>query len=177
MTSQVKNVGNVQAGASHTKYYIVPTDGSPRKDLQGGTDVPALNKGQAFSIQQTLKVFDDTTPGTYRAQACADSGKVVAETNDDDNCMTSSGTIHVTGKPDLIMQTVSVKNAPLTVARGGSLTITLDLKNQGEGDADASTAKFFLVSTTVGGPTREPQRHPRRSQPCAAGRGPRTRRP
>jgi subtilase family serine protease len=148
LNSQVKNIGNVQAGDSRTKYYLVPSDGSPRKDLKGGTDVPTLNKGSAFSIQETLTVFDDTTPGTYRAQACADGGKAVKETNEDDNCKTSSGTIHVTGKPDLTIQSVSVKNAPLSVARGGSLTITIDPKNLGEGDADATTAKFLLVSTT-----------------------------
>ena len=148
VTAQVKNLGNVQAGASRTKYFLVPSDGSPKKDLKGGTDVPALNKGSAFSFQETLTVFDDSTPGTYRAQACADNGKVVKESNEEDNCMTSSGTIHVTGKPDLTIQTVSVKNAPLTVARGGSLTITIDPKNLGEGDAIATTAKFLLVSTT-----------------------------
>jgi subtilase family serine protease len=152
LTSQVKNLGNVQAGASRTKYFLVPTDGSARKDLKGGTDVPALSKGQAFSILETLTVFEDSTPGTYRAQACADGGNAVKETNEDDNCMTSSGTIHVTGKPDLTIQTVSVKNAPLSVARGGSLTITIDPKNLGEGDAAATTAKFLLVSTAVGGP-------------------------
>ena len=154
LTSQVKNLGNVQAGASRTKYFLVPTDGSSRKDLKGGTDVPALNKGQAFSIQETLTVFDDSTPGTYRAQACADGGKAVKETNENDNCMTSSGTIHVTGKPDLTIQTVSVKNAPLSVARGGSVTITIDPKNLGEGDAVATTAKFLLVSTTAAVPPK-----------------------
>ncbi len=159
LTSQVKNVGTINAGPSNTKYYLVSTsDGTTRKDLKGGTSVPQLNKGQAFSIQETLTVRGETVPGTYRAQACADSDKVVVETSEDDNCLTSSGTIHVTGKPDLIVTSVSVKNGSQTVARGGSLVITVDLLNQVElnqvegGDAVASTAKFFLVSTTLGGP-------------------------
>ena len=54
----------------------------------------------------------------------------------------------MTGKPDLTIQSVSVKNAPLTLRRGGSLTITFDPKNLGEGDAVATTAKFLLVNTT-----------------------------
>ena len=31
LTTQVKNLGNVQGGASRTKYYLVPSDGSPRR--------------------------------------------------------------------------------------------------------------------------------------------------
>jgi hypothetical protein len=73
-------------------------------------------------------VREETLPGTYRLQACADGGKDVTETNEDDNCFTSSGTIQVTGKPDLIVTSVSVRNAPVTVPRGGAVTITADLR-------------------------------------------------
>jgi subtilase family serine protease len=83
-------------------------------------------------------------------QACADGGKDVTESNEDDNCLTSSGIVKVVGPPDLIVTQVTVRNAPLTVARGGSLTITAAVKNQGEGDAAASTAKYILVNTTTG---------------------------
>ena len=44
---------------------------------------------------------------------------------------------------------VTVKNAPLTVARGGSLIITSTVKNVGEGDAVASTTKFLLVNAAA----------------------------
>ncbi len=149
----VKNTGNVQAGASDTKYYLVSIVDGSRQDLKGSQAVPALNPTQTFSITTALTIRDETAPGTYKAQACADGGKDVAETNEDDNCKTSSGTIHITGKPDLIVSAVSVKNAPLTVAPNGILTVTATFLNQGEGKAVASTGQYYLVNNTATPPT------------------------
>ena len=50
------------------------------------------------------------------------------------------------------MTLVTVKNAPLSVARGGYLTITAAVKNQGEGNAPPSRLKFLLVDTVSGAP-------------------------
>ena len=98
----------------------------------------------------TIRATAPPTPtGTYRVRACADGKKDVVESNEDDNCLTSSGTIKVTGLPHLAATAVSVKDAPLTVARGKSLIITSTVKNVGDGDAVASTTKFLLVSTVV----------------------------
>jgi len=62
----------------------------------------------------------------------------------------SSGVVKVVGPPDLVVTQVTVRNAPLTVARGGSLTITAAVKNLGEGSAAASTTKYILVHTVTG---------------------------
>ena len=67
----------------------------------------------------TLEVRAETLPGQYKVQACADGGKDVTESNEDDNCLTSSGIVKVVGPPDLVVTQVTVRNAPLTVARGG----------------------------------------------------------
>ena len=57
------------------------------------------------------------------------------------------------GPPDLIVTVLTVKDAPLSVARGGYLTITAaTVKNQGESDALPSTVKFLLVNTVSGVP-------------------------
>ena len=72
------------------------------------------------------------------------------ESIEDDNCLTSTAIVKVVGPPDLIVTLVTVKNAPLSVARGGLLTITAAVKNQGEGDAPPSTLKFLLVNTVSG---------------------------
>jgi subtilase family serine protease len=124
-----------------------------KKDLKGNQAVPALNAGQTFSLPVTLEVRDGedaTPPGLYKLQACADGGKDVTESNEDDNCLTSSGVVKVVGPPDLVVTQVTVRNAPLTVARGGSLTITAAVKNVGEGNAVAFTTKYFLVDTLTG---------------------------
>jgi subtilase family serine protease len=151
LTNSVRNLGSVVAGASSTKYYLVSTVDGTKQDLKGTQAVPALNAGQTFSLLVTLEVRAlETLPGQYKVQACADGGKDVTESNEDDNCLTSSGIVKVVGPPDLVVTQVTVRNAPLTVARGGSLTITAALKNLGEGSAAGSTMKYLLVHTVTG---------------------------
>lgn len=147
-TDQVKNTSSADAGATHTKFYLLSAaDGKTRKDMKGSQAVPQLIGGHTFSSPTSVTVRDDTVTGTYRLQACANATATdnVTESSEDDNCLTSSGTIHITGKPDLTVTSVAIQNAPLTVVRGGAVTITTDLLNQGEGDAIAVTLKYFLV--------------------------------
>ena len=90
-----------------------------RLDLKGTQAVPQLNAGQTFSLQVSVEIRDgeDAPPsGSYKLQACADGGKVVVESNEDDNCFTSSGIVKVVGPPDLMVTSVTVRNAPLTVS-------------------------------------------------------------
>ena len=152
LTNSVRNVGSAGAGTTDTKYYLVSIVDGTKKDLQGTQVVPALNGGQTFSTQQTLTVREETLRGQYKVQACADGGNDAVESLEDDNCLTSGGIVKVVGPPDLIVTLVTVKNAPLSVARGGLLTITAAVKNQGEGDAPPSTLKFRLVNTVSGAP-------------------------
>ena len=98
----------------------------------------------------SLEVRTESLPGQYKVQACADGGKDAPESNEDDNCLTSSGIVKVVGPPDLIVTQVTVRNAPLTAARGATLTITAALKNTGEGSAAGSTTKYMLVHTVTG---------------------------
>ena len=150
LTNSVRNVGSAGADTTDTKYYLVSTVDGTKKDLQGTQVVPALNGGQTFSTQQTLTVREETLRGQYKVQACADGGNDAVESIEDDNCLTSGAIVKVVGPPDLIVTLVTVKNAPLSVARGGLLTITAAVKNQGEGDAPPSTLKFLLVNTVSG---------------------------
>ena len=118
LTNSVRNAGSVGAGASGTKYYLFSTANGTKQDLKGNQAVPALNAGQTFGLKVSLEVRTETLPGQYKVQACADGGKDVSESNEDDNCLTSSGVVKVVGPPDLMVTQVTVRNAPLTVARG-----------------------------------------------------------
>ena len=148
--NSVRNTGSVVAAATGTKYYLVSIVDGTKQDMKGNQAVPALNAGQTFSLQVSLEVRAETLPGQYKVQACADGGKDVVESNEDDNCLTSSGIVKVVGPPDLIVTQVTVRNAPLTAARGATLTITAAMKNTGEGTAAASTTKYLLVHTVTG---------------------------
>lgn len=154
VTDTVKNVGGVPALASTGKFYLVSTADGSRIDLKGSQSVPALNPAQTFSDSTSLQARPETVPGLYRVQACADSGKVVVERNEDDNCKVSTGTVQIKALPDLIVTSVTVAGAPVTVARGGTLAITAPVKNQGFGDAGASTTKFVLVLTPGAAPVK-----------------------
>jgi subtilase family serine protease len=94
-----------------------------------------------------VRVRPETPPGTYHLEACADSGNVVPEPTEDDNCLMSLGTVVVKGLPDLVVNRVTVENTPVTVAKGASFTVTSVVRNQGPGDAGSSFAKFYLVVT------------------------------
>ena len=144
----VKNTGPVTAPASTVKYYLVSTADQTRIDLKGTQTVPALTPGLAFSAAQAVKVRPDTIPGTYWLQACADSGKIVPEPDEEDNCLTSAGTVQVTALADLVVARVTVESTPVTVARGATFAVTSVVKNQGLGDAASpSTTKFYLIVT------------------------------
>jgi subtilase family serine protease len=146
----VENIGAVPAPASTLRYYVVSTAGLGKKDLKGTPAVPPLDPLHSFTDQETVTIRTETVPGDYYLQACADSGKVVVEKHEDNNCLTSTGIIHVTSRPDLVVTSVTVGGVPLTVALGGSLRITTVVKNQGGGSAGQSNIRFFLIDTVTG---------------------------
>ena len=149
-TYSVTNVGGVASLSSTAKFSLISTvvgaipialKGTVPADLA----VPALNPGQVFNHSVSLKVRADTPPGSYALLGCADSGKVIAETDEDDNCKAAATTIQVAGLPDLVVNSVKLGVLLVTVPRGGSLPITVAVKNQGFANAAASTVKLSLV--------------------------------
>jgi hypothetical protein len=143
----VQNVGPIVAPASTVKYYLVSLADQSLIDLKGTQAVPALTPGQTFTENQDVKVRPTTPPGFYALRACADSAKVVPEPDDEDNCLTSAGVVEVHALPDLVINRVTVEDSPVVVARGASFNVTSVVKNQGLGDAGASTTKFYLILT------------------------------
>lgn len=148
-TYTVTNTGGEPAGASLVKFYMVPTVGTIKFGMK---TVPAeavglLGPGATFTHTLPLTVRPETAPGTYRVQGCADSGKVVIESDEDDNCKTSVGTVQVTPAADLLVQKVTVLDDPMTVAQNGVLSTAVTVRNNGLLDAPASTMKLRLVST------------------------------
>jgi hypothetical protein len=115
-TYSVMNTGAVPAGTSLVKFYLVATVGTTRVDLKTADPeaVGALAPAATFTHTVTLT---GRRPRRERTclQGCADSGKTVAELNENDNGMTSVGTVQVTPQPDLVVRMVTVTGAPLTV--------------------------------------------------------------
>jgi subtilase family serine protease len=157
-TYSVTNAGAVAAVPSTAKFSLVSTvvgaipialKGTVPADLA----LPALDPGQVFNHAASLKVRADTPPGSYRLLGCADSGKVVAETDEDDNCKQSATTVVVTGLPDLV-SAVKLAQPVVTVLIGGTLPITVDVRNQGFANAAGSTVKLSLVVSPGAAPEK-----------------------
>jgi subtilase family serine protease len=151
-TYKVKNTGAVSAPVSLVKFSLVPTTvGALGFDLKLAADeaVGPLDPGAPFTNTLTVTVRAETVPGTYRMKVCADYKKIVRESDENDNCATSVGTVEVTPLPDLVVDKATVVGAPLTINQGESLTIKVNVRNTGLLDADASTLTFRLASTGV----------------------------
>ena len=160
VTSTIKNVGTGSADPSTTRYYLVPSGGTGKIDLKGKPPVPALDPGDTFTGRDTVKVRAETAPGDYFLQACADTLKVLAEKDENNNCLTSVKTINVTVRPDLVVTAAAIASpTPEIVPLGTLITVEFEVTNKGEGPAAESAMRFFLVDTTTG-VTKDLKGHP-----------------
>ena len=115
VTYKVKNTGAVSAGASLVKFSLVPTTvGATGIDLKLENDevVGPLGPGAPFTNTLAVTVRAETVPGTYRMKVCADYKKTVSELDENDNCLTSVGTVQVTPQPDLVVDKVDRDRGP-----------------------------------------------------------------
>jgi subtilase family serine protease len=94
----------------------------------------------------TVTIPATLAPGTYFQLACADDKKVVAETNEENNCTAASGTIAIV-LPDL--RETAVSAGPGLVAPGGKVTVTDTVENPSGVSAAASTTRYYLSPDAV----------------------------
>jgi subtilase family serine protease len=158
VTSTIQNVGTVTATESTTRYYLVATDGSGKLDLKGKPILPAIDPGHSFTENDTVSVRLETVPGTYFLQACADSKKVLAEKNENNNCITSAKSILVTQRPDLVVNSVALKDAQPSVGLNGAISVEVVVQNLGPGPAGESALRLFLIDPA--GVSKDLKGHP-----------------
>ncbi|MBI4685125.1 MAG: hypothetical protein HY755_07980 [Nitrospirae bacterium] len=143
VTDTTKNQGTGPAGTSTTKFYF-STDAtySAEDKLICSRVIPPLGP-----ITQNTGSTECTLPcgitdaDMFYILAIADADNVVAETNEINNLKNDSIKIGA----DLI---ISALTAPSTAKAGTTITIGNTTKNNGTGDAGASTNKFYLSVDT-----------------------------
>ena len=81
------------------------------------------------------------TLGQYFLIACADDLKVVTESNEGNNCVSSATRVLVTAA-DLVE--TAVGNPPANATIGSSFAVTDTVRNQGNGPAGGSTTRYYL---------------------------------
>lgn len=143
VTDTVTNRGGYTAGASTNRYYLSADAFKTTNDrlLTGSRSVAALAPGASSMGTKTVTVPVDMPLGTHVLLACADDLAKVAELDESNNCVASSGMI-VVGRPDLV--TSSVTNPPAEIAPGKTFSVTAATLNQGGAPAAASTTRYYF---------------------------------
>jgi subtilase family serine protease len=97
VTETVRNQGSAAAGVSTARYYLSLDTLKSSSDqlLTGKRVVPGLAPGTDSPGNATVTIPTSTPVGTYYLLACADDKKVVAESNEGNNCQASVTTVVV----------------------------------------------------------------------------------
>jgi subtilisin family serine protease/subtilase family serine protease len=141
VSDTTKNQGGGTSPSSKTGFYLSANSTWDAADtFLGSRSVPALGPGATDTLATTLHLPDVGT-GSYYILAKADWDAAVQESSETNNTR-STGSMKV--GPDLIVSSIS---APATAAAGGTISVSDTSKNQGAGDADASTTTRFYLST------------------------------
>ena len=94
----VRNQGTGTAAASTTRYYLSVDAVRNLGDqlLTGARSVPSLAPGAQSAGTVSVKIPASMATGSYFVLACADDGKVVAESSEGNNCVASTTRVTVT---------------------------------------------------------------------------------
>jgi YD repeat-containing protein len=119
VTDTTQNSGNVAAAATTTVYYLSTDNTITSSDilLTGNRSIPSLNAGASSTASVTVATPSNIANGSYYLGACADSGGVIAETSETNNCKASKSKI-------TISVPLSLSATPSVILRGDTLTAT-----------------------------------------------------
>ncbi|HBW30440.1 MAG TPA: peptidase S8 [Nostoc sp. UBA8866] len=145
---QVRNQGNGSAGDSNTKFYLSPDLNIDSSDLYLGLDyVSGLAAGASRQESATFTIGSNINPGNYYLIYYADADGYVSESNENNNAFGNLINITSAGNPDLIIQ--NNPTAPTTASVGSTIQLSYQVRNQGAGNAVASTTRFYLSRDTT----------------------------
>jgi subtilase family serine protease/pimeloyl-ACP methyl ester carboxylesterase len=151
LSNTVKNQGTTPAVSSVAAFHLSTDSIYGNGDdiiLSATQSVPSLAAGWSSTASTTLTVPSTTPLGNYYICAMADSGNVVAESNEGNNPSCTGSTIQVT-QPDLIMTAVTPDAA--TVNAGATLSVTDTVRNQGLVASGSFRIAYHLSTDTVYG--------------------------
>ncbi|MEA1864936.1 MAG: CARDB domain-containing protein, partial [Euryarchaeota archaeon] len=139
VTYTIKNIGKVAACASTTCIYA---DGA----LLTTDTVGALKSGESCTNTVTIDPCDCRCGTTVTIKVCADNDDDVEESNERNNCLENNLKCLPCEKPDLeIVQ----KSEAWVSLDDKTYTIIYTVKNNGDGDAAASTTAIMINGVEV----------------------------
>lgn len=138
----VKNIGNINSGSSILKYYLSQNNTYDVGDQDMGTDnIINLSKDGSVSAGEVITIPIGTTAGKWYILFLADATNSIDEDNEVNNIASQEINISKPA-PDLIIYSKSA--TPNPVEKGSVLSVNCTIKNQGQGDANASVIKYYL---------------------------------
>ncbi|MBN1417329.1 MAG: hypothetical protein JXP34_01055 [Planctomycetes bacterium] len=135
----VRNAGDAASGAS---VVIVQVGGESKPPRLG---VPPLAAGSWYTTSREASI---PTPGEYLITAKADATGAVAESNEANNQRTFSVTVEE-ARPDLVVSSLTYEpDQPTTLDR---IVIVVDVRNEGDAEAEASTLSIRVGAEATPG--------------------------
>jgi hypothetical protein len=106
----IKNIGSSNCpGETRSYYYLMkPGETSWSKVAEDGTDAAELTPGREQWEVTLNEPFQANAVGTYQMMACADANNANPETDEDNNCITSSFEVS-NNAPDFIISNLGLK--------------------------------------------------------------------
>ncbi|MEH2443592.1 CARDB domain-containing protein [Nostoc sp.] len=143
---QLANQGTASAGTSTTKFYLSKDAALSNDDTLLASNqnyfYSGLGAGYYSSESDFFVLSSSTTFGNYYLLLQADGNGNIFESNESNNVTAKAITI---AAPDLLIQNPS---APASANIGTSITLSYQVKNQGNGKASINSTYFYLSKDT-----------------------------
>ncbi|MBD2252805.1 CARDB domain-containing protein [Nostoc parmelioides] len=144
LSYQVRNQGAGNAVASTTRFYLSRDTAFSTDDVLLGSDsVASIAAGAVSAETASIVIANSIAAGNYHLLFRTDADSTVAEGNETNNVVSRAITINTA---DLIVQNAT---APTTASVGSAIALSYQVRNQGAGNAVASTTRFYLSRDTT----------------------------
>ena len=161
VSALVRNAGDEASVVTTMRFYqstdatITTSDVEVGTDTVGGLSPAGTSSASATSSRQSgtyyyhgeLELDAPSAPGTYYYGACVDA--VTNESDTTNNCSSStkvavrSSEQQVQGAPDLNPYTIVVEAGLDGLSPGGSFSLSVGVRNDGNGSSAATTLRFY----------------------------------
>lgn len=148
----IQNIGNSLPPVGIRSNYAHRGPGTNNLWVQiadDGSDPGDLIPGQYHWEEILTLVAGLTVPGTYDLRGCADSLSGVMETNEDNNCLMNSFTVHPRPAPRLVITRFEDESGCCTTNTGNRIRPNIWVRNDGPASPGAHVTVIYHISSPV----------------------------
>ena len=146
LSATVRNRGEAATAPTTLRYYRSDDATISSADTPAGTDA-VIALGADGSSGESIALTAPGDAGMYYYGACVDS--VAGESDASNNCSPGIAVAVTQPRPDLLVQSPSVSNS--SPDAGDPFTLSVTVRNGGDGDAGASTLRYYRsVDAVIG---------------------------